>query len=103
MANSSNGPWSPLVSLGSVQTKNGSDPGSRKIDTNLAPTIRPDGNMEALVIGKVTNVVPPGSVIAWTRSEIWEATNWADVNSWRDDGAAPDFPDGTGGWEGEGA
>ena len=48
--------------------------GNPHTDMNLAPVIRPDG-----------------SLVAWTRWDIWRAKNWKDPASYKDTGQAPDF------------
>ena len=86
------GPWSPLQSLcaaqegGDTSCLNWTFPAPKTVgtDMNLAPVIRPDG-----------------SAIAWTRWNIWEASDWKDPSTYKDTGQAPDFNDGHTGWEGE--
>ena len=72
------GPWSPLVSLQYVQ------PTLNHTDLNLAPVIRGDG-----------------SLLAWTRWDVWAAKDWKDPSTWRDTGQAPDWDSPYGQWEGE--
>jgi len=73
-----NPPWSKLSSLCAAQEGgwlNCSNPHSNPhIDMNLAPVI-----------------LSNGSVVAWTRWDIWKAENWNDTSSYRDTGQAPDF------------
>ena len=70
--------WSKLTSLASVQS-------NPQIDMNLAPVIREDG-----------------SLLAWTRWTIWEASNWTDPKTYRNMGPGPDFDsDPPTPWEGE--
>ena len=77
------GPWSPLQSLcatqmggdascvsGNINTSNGNP----HTDMNLAPVIKPDGSLKA-----------------WTRWDIWEASDWKDSTTYKDTGQAPDF------------
>ena len=71
------GPWSPLISLSSVQ------PGLNRTDLNLAPVI-----------------LANDSLVAWTRWDIWRATNWSNSSSYINTGQAPDFNHGAT-WEGE--
>ena len=77
------GPWSALTSLcatqmggdascvgGSVNASNGNP----HTDMNLAPVINSSGG-----------------VTAWTRWNIWQASDWRDPTTYVDTGQAPDF------------
>lgn len=72
------GHWSKLKSLASVA------PDQAHVDLNLAPIIFSNH-----------------SLLAWTRWDIWTASDWRNVTSYRIDGQAPDWSDPTGQWEGE--
>ena len=70
-------PWTELTSLCAVQmggNLNCSGGGNPRIDMNLAPVIRKDGSM-----------------LAWTRWDIWECAQWNDAKSCKNTGQAPDF------------
>ena len=73
---SPNGPWSEKVSLAGMQA-------NPHMDENLAPVILKDGSLKA-----------------WTRFDIVEATDWRNASTYKDVGQAPDFNAGTP-WEGE--
>jgi len=92
-SSSPDGPWSPLVSLNGTQIPPAGWPvnapchnhsaGSpcteartwaAHVDMNLAPVIHQDG-----------------SVLAWTRWNIWVADDWRNASSYRDTGQAPHF------------
>ena len=59
--------WSNLTSLARTQKQ-------PRLDMNLAPYIHKDG-----------------SLLAWTRSNIWRATSWKDPTTYINTGQAPDF------------
>lgn len=73
------GPWSALISLEEATPK-----GQRGIDLNFAPWI-----------------LPNRSLVAWTRWDIWTASDWMDPTTYQDHGQAPDWNDPNGHWEGE--
>mmetsp|Transcript_42576 Transcript_42576/g.69219 ORF Transcript_42576/g.69219 Transcript_42576/m.69219 type:complete len:330 (-) Transcript_42576:612-1601(-) len=88
------GPWSPLQSLCATQVSgfgNGTCEQanhprlSPQIDLNLAPVI-----------------LPNGTLLAWTRWDIWRSDDWRDPIKYEDIGQAPDFnTDPPTPWEGE--
>ena len=73
---SPSGPWSKPTSLKRLQ-------GNPHVDMNLAPVILPDG-----------------SLIAWTRWDVWQASDWRNESTWTDAGQAPAFGN-VSFWEGE--
>jgi hypothetical protein len=75
-AKTPSGPWSKPVSLQALEP-------NPHIDLNFAPVISKDGSLKA-----------------WTRWEIWEASNWKDASTYKNMGQAPDFNHGAP-WEGE--
>jgi hypothetical protein len=77
-ARSPYGPWSAPVVLRSTTL----DP-TGTVDTNLSPVIQSDG-----------------SLVAWTRWDVWTATNWKDASTYKDTGQAPDWST-VSFWEGE--
>lgn len=77
-ATSPDGPWSEPVVLSSKAL----DP-QGTVDTNLSPVIMKDG-----------------SLLAWTRWDVWTASNWKDPKTYRDTGQAPAWINMTF-WEGE--
>jgi hypothetical protein len=70
--------WSPLTSLCAPQmggdAKCGPNKGNPHVDMNLAPVIRHDGSM-----------------LAWTRWDIWNCLDWRNASTCHDTGQAPDF------------
>lgn len=80
VADSVNGNWSNPISL--CKTQMGTDDckegpnstGNPHVDMNLAPIIHEDG-----------------SLLAWTRWHIWEATDWKDPETYVNTGPGPDF------------
>ena len=74
------GPWSDPISLAGPQIRSNI---SARIDMNLSPVIQHDG-----------------SLIAWTRWDIWQASDWRNASTYRNTGQAPDWNHG-GQWEGE--
>jgi hypothetical protein len=74
------GPWSPLIS---IEATTSTDLGQIDLN-NFAPLIFSNG-----------------SLIAWTRWDIWTANNWKDPSSYQNQGQAPNWNDPNGEWEGE--
>ena len=77
-ASTPKGPWSPPALLSAKEL----DPDG-EVDTNLSPVILGDG-----------------SLVAWTRWNVWTASNWKDVSTYKDTGQAPSWSN-ISFWEGE--
>jgi hypothetical protein len=79
------GPWSSPTSLAGapIETNPTVEPPGAHMDLNFSPVIAADGSLRA-----------------WTRSEIWTASDWKDASTYTNAGQAPDFDNG-GQWEGE--
>jgi len=85
------GPWGPLQSLCATQVS-GSGNGTCK-GSNVSP--RTDMNLAPLIL-------PNGTLLAWTRWDIWRSDDWRDPTHYEDIGQAPDFDtDPPTPWEGE--
>ncbi|CAB9519930.1 expressed unknown protein [Seminavis robusta] len=77
------GPWSPLQSL-----EHETPEGQKRFDLNFAPLILPTTNRSL-------------SLLAWTRWDIWTATDWKNPHTYVRQGPAPNFSNPHAQWEGE--